>query len=410
MPADTAAVEDTTSLAVIRIPANIDFDFNAIIGKFVYDKITASNLKGHLIVKNGILSIRETGMEILGGNIVLNADYDTRDSLKPKMAADFRMENIDVKNSFSTFNSVQRLTPAAKGIDGKVSLLLSYNSLLGKDMMPVISSIGGSGKLQSSALTLVESLTFDKVKEALKLGEKYTNTFRDLNISFKMQDGRIFVSPFDTKLGNIKLNISGDQGFDQSLNYLVKTEIPRAELGGAVNSLIDNLSAQAAGFGIAFKPSDVIKINLKVGGVFGKPVVTPAFGSSQEAAGSTASGTVKETARQTIDDSKAKARAEAEAQGDKLIKEAETKAVQLNDEAAKAAEKIRQEAEAQAQKLIMTADSKGIIAKAAAQKSADVIRKEADKRASQLVQEADARGNKLIEEAKAKKTEMINKI
>lgn len=410
MPADTAAAEDTTSLAVIRIPADIDFDFNAAIGKFIYEGMNASNLKGHIIVKDGVLSVKETGMEILGGNIVLNADYDTRDTLKPKMAADFRLENIDVKSSFSTFNTVQRLTPAARGVDGKVSAMLSYNSLLGKDMMPVISSITGSGKLMSSALTLVESLTFDKVKEALKLGEKFTNTFRDLNISFKMQEGRIYVNPFDTKLGNIKLNISGDQGFDQTLNFLVKTEIPRAELGGAVNSLIDNLSSQAAGFGITFKPSEVLKINLKVGGVFGKPVVTPVFGSSQETAGSNAAGTVKETARQTIDDTKAKARAEAEAQGDKLIREAEEKARQLNDEAAKAAGKIREEAETQAQKLISAAESKGILAKAAAQKSADAIRKEADKRASQLVQEADARGSKLIEEAKAKKSDMLNKI
>ncbi len=41
------------------------------------------------------------------------------------------------------------------------------------------------------------------------------------------------------------MNISGDQGIDQTINYLVKTEIPRADLGGSVNSLIDNLSAQA---------------------------------------------------------------------------------------------------------------------------------------------------------------------
>ena len=44
--------------------------------------------KGHIIVKDGILSIRETGMDILGGTIAMNADYDTRDSLKPLMKAD----------------------------------------------------------------------------------------------------------------------------------------------------------------------------------------------------------------------------------------------------------------------------------------------------------------------------------
>ena len=97
------------------------------------------------------------------------------------------------------------------------------------------------------------------MKEMLKLGDKYNNTFRDINISFKINDGRIFVSPFDVKTGNLKMNISGDQGIDQTINYFVKTEIPRSDLGSSVNSLIDNLSAQAAAFGISYKPSDIIK-------------------------------------------------------------------------------------------------------------------------------------------------------
>ena len=88
------------------------------------------------------------------------------------------------------------------------------------------------------------------MKETLKLGDKYTNTFKNINISFRIADGRIFVNPFDVKTGNLKMNISGDQGIDQSINYLVKTELPRSDLGGSVNALIDNLSSQAAAFGI----------------------------------------------------------------------------------------------------------------------------------------------------------------
>lgn len=65
--------------------------------------------------------------------------------------------------------------------------------------MPVTNSINGSGKLQSDAITLVESKTFDKIKETLKLGDKYTNTFNNVNISFKIADGRIYLAPFDVK-------------------------------------------------------------------------------------------------------------------------------------------------------------------------------------------------------------------
>jgi hypothetical protein len=406
MVTDTTVVEDTTSLTVIKVPENIDFDFDALIDEFSYDNIKAQKVKGHIIVHEGILSFRETGMNIMNGTISMNADYDTRDTLKPVMKADFDIQNIAVKDAFSTFNTVQKLAPAAKGIDGKINAKLAFMSLLGSDMMPVINSINGSGKLQSDEITLLESPTFDKIKETLKLGDKYSNTFKNINVSFKIADGRIYVSPFDVKTGNMKMNISGDQGIDQTLNYLVKTELPRSDLGGSINSFIDNLSAQASAFGIKYTPSDILKVNVKVTGTFGKPVVTPLFGNSTGESTGGAKEAAKEVVKQTIDNTvdkaKEKARGEAEIQAAKIVQEAEVRGQQLRDEAAKAAENIRKEADIQSRNLIEGAASKGTLAKMAAQKSAETIKKTADKKANQLIQEADVQANKLVEEAKVK--------
>src|ERR1035437_10344238 len=269
--------ENTSSLSLMKVPKNIDIDFDAIIDEFSYSEIKEQNVKGHIIVRNGILSIKDASMNILRGTIAMNADYDTRDTLKPVMKADFNMQNIGIKDAFNTFNTVKKLAPAAKGIDGKISAKLNYASLVGKDMMPVTNSINGAGTIKSDEITLLESKTFDQMKEVLKLGDKYGKTFKDINISFKIADGRVFVSPFDVKTGNLKLNISGDQGLDQTLNYIVKTEIPRSDLGSSVNSLINNVSSFASSLGIKVKPSDVLKVNVKVTGTFNKPLVTPIF-------------------------------------------------------------------------------------------------------------------------------------
>jgi hypothetical protein len=272
------SVPVSAPMKLIQVPKNIDFDIDANIDNFNYNDIKAQKVKGHIIVRNGILSINDAAMNILSGTIKMNADYDTRDTLKPLMKAELDMQNIGIKDAFNTFNMVKKLAPAAKSIDGKISAKLNYVSLLGSDMMPVINSINGSGNIKSDEITLVESKTFDQMKEILKLGDKYSNTFKDININFKIADGRVYVSPFDVKTGSLKMNISGDQGLDQTLNYIVKTELPRSELGGSINSLIDNLAAQAQAFGIKYKPADVLKVNVKVNGTFSKPVVAPYFG------------------------------------------------------------------------------------------------------------------------------------
>jgi hypothetical protein len=413
VPVTTKTTPASEPMTLIQIPKNIDFDIDANIDNFNYNDIKAQKVKGHIIVRNGILSINNATMNILSGTIKMNADYDTRDTLKPVMKADFEMQDIGVKDAFNTFNTVKKLAPAAKSIDGMISAKMNYVSILGPDMMPVINTINGSGNIRSNEITLVESKTFDQMKDLLKLGDKYTNTFKDINISFKISDGRVYVSPFDVKTGNLKMNISGDQGLDQTLNYIVKTEIPRSDLGGSVNSLINGLSAQASAFGIKYKVSDIIKVNVKVTGTFTKPVIAPMFGNSGESAGgakAAATEAVKETIDNTIDKGKEKARAEAEAEGDKLIKEAEERGQQLRDEAAKAAENIRKEADTQAQKLIDDNAEKSQLQKMAAQRGADALKKNADKKATQLTQEADVQSNKLVEEAKAKKEELINKI
>ena len=411
---DTAEIEDTTALTIIKVPENINFNFDAVIDQFVYNNIKVQNVKGKIIVKDGILSIRETGMDLLGGKIAMNADYDTRDILKPLMKADMNIENLGVKDAFNTFNTIQMLAPTAKGVSGKVGVKLSYSSLLGSDFMPVISTISGGGKLQSDEVTLVESSVYKLMKESLKLSDKYTNTFKDINVSFKINNGRILVSPFNTKVGNIKMNISGDQGIDQTINYVIKTEIPRTELGSSVNSLIDNLSVSAAAFGIAFKPAEIIKVNVKVTGTFLKPLVTPFFGSNPPDSTAGIKESVKETIKETVgeelDKAKEKAKSEAEVQADNLITEAEKQGQKLRDEAAVAADKIRKEADTQAQKLIKEAETKGALARLAAQKAAETAKKEADKKANQLVNEADIQATKLLDEAKIKREELLNKI
>jgi hypothetical protein len=405
---------DTSSLSVIKVPKNINLDFDAVIDQFAYDKIKVQNVKGHVLVRDGVLSIRETGMDLFGGRIAMNADYDTRDILKPSVKADLNILDLGIKDAFNTFNTIQMLAPTAKGITGKVGVRLNYSSLLGSNLMPIVSSITGGGKLVSDEVTLLESAVYKNMKEVLKLGSSYSNIFKDINVSFKVNNGRIYVSPFNTKVGNIKMNISGDQGIDQTINYVVKTEIPRSDLGSSVNSLIDNLSVQAAAFGIAFKPSDLIKVNVKVTGTFLKPVVTPFFGNSvsdsTKGIKETAKETIKEVVGEKVDQAREKVRSEAEIQADKVVQEAEVKGQQLRDEAAKAAEKIRQEADIQSQRLIKEAETKGTIAKMAAQKAADSIKKEADKKANQLVQEADSKANKLVEDAKAKREELLNKM
>ena len=400
MPSDTTE-NDTASLAVIQIPKNIDFIFDAAVKRLVFDKLTGNDVKGKVVVKDGVVTVSEAGMKTLGGTLLVNAVYDTRDTLRPAVSADLLISMVNIKEVFNAFNTVQKLAPAAAGLGGNVTVSMKYKSLLGSNMMPVIRTITGGGEIRSESVQILESKTFDLVKNVLKLNQKYTNIVKDLRATFAINDGRLFIKPFDTKIGNIKLNISGDQGLDQTLNFVVRTEIPRSELGDAAGALMATLAAQAATMGMNLTPPEIIKVNLKIGGTFLKPVITPSFAGSEGVSPVT---TVTEAVKEEVTE---KVNEEARVQADKILKEAEEQAKVLREEAASSAKAIRTEADLQGKKLIKDAEPKGTFALMAAKKGAEALNKEADKRAAQLETEANARADKILADAKAKADELL---
>ncbi len=404
---DTSADEDTTVMEVIQIPKNIDFTFNASVESLTYGRLAASDVRGNVVVRDGVVTMKETGMKALGGSLLVNAAYDTRDTLKPMVDAEMFITSVDIKEAFNSFNTVKQLMPAASGLGGDVSVKFSFKSLLGSNMMPVISTLSGMGEASSQSVQILESKAFDRIKSVLKMNQAYTNILKDLKATFIINDGRLFVKPFDTRIGNIKINLSGDQGLDRTINYLIKTEIPRADLGSAADALMSTLSSQVAALGLSLTPPETIKINLQVGGTVTDPVIKPFFAGGAGGAGSAVSSTVSAVAEAVKEEVSDKVNEAARQQADKILKEAEEKAQMLRDEAAATAKAIREETDLRGQKLIKDAEAKGPLAVVAAKRAAEALNKEADKKASQLVSETGTRADKMVAEARAKADELL---
>lgn len=400
IPSDTIDA-DTAAMEVITVPDNIDLSLAARVDRLRYGRLAASDVKGDILVRDGVVTVSEAGMNALGGSLLVNAAYDTRDTHKPLVDAEMLISTVNIKEAFSAFNTVRQLMPAAANLGGIMSVKLDFNSILGTGMMPLLNTLSGNGELSSESVQILESKSFDRMKSLLKINPAYTNMLKDLRATFIINDGRLYVKPFDTKLGNIKLNVSGDQGLDRTVNYLIRAEIPRAELGEAANSLMSTFSSQAAALGFGAAPPEVIKVNLAVGGTVRDPLITPSFaGGSVSSMAASAADTVKQQVVEKVNDA-------ARQQADKILKEAEDKAKLLRDEAASSAGVIRSEADLRGKKLVKDAEAQGPLAVVAAKRAAEVLNREAEKRASQLVTEANKRADQILAEAKARADELL---
>ena len=410
---------DTLELAVIEVPSNIDFTLTSKLDMIKYDQLEIKNTKGVILVKDGKVILDGLKMDLLEGSMIMSGEYNPQDMTKSGVSYNLDVTKIDIPSAFNAFNTIQKLVPAAKGLKGKVSAQLTYNSLLGSDMMPLIPTINGYGKLQSEQIQVVSSKTLDKISNALKLKDNVSNTFKDLNISFTIKDGRIYVEPFETKMGNIKMVVGGDQGIDQTLNYLVKMIVPRSDLGSGADQVVNDLVAKASTKGLSIQPGENINVDVRVGGTFKDPEIRLDLKKSAAGAAEQIKEQLKEKVteevekkkeevKEKIDEEKEKLRAEADKKAQKILEEAEVKAEEIKEVARKAAEAVKKEADDNAGKLEKEAETKGPLAQIAAKKTAEKLRKEGDKKAERIILEAEEKSQKLLDEAR-EKADLIKK-
>jgi hypothetical protein len=395
---------DTVPLTVVEIPGNVNFVLASSIERILYDNMEISDLKGRIVIRDNRMIMEGVKMNMLEGTLGMTGEYNTRDMSAPFINFNMEINDFDIPASFNTFNTVRQLTPIARDMRGKVSSTMQMYSLLDQEMMPVMSSTDAKGRLRTSSVELISSETFDRLAGALRLREDRSNVFRDIDISFTIKEGRVYVDPFEARMGPVNMIIGGDQGLDQTLNYVVKLTVPRSEFGTGANQVIENLVSGAAARGLNIQPGDNVNVDARIEGTFSDPQISL---NMIESARTTLNQVREQIRTQAVEEVEKRVeqvedrvREEVSERADKILREAEQRAAQIKEAAESAADRIRKEGEANALKIESEASGRGRIAEAAAKRAADGVRRESAQKADALVREADERADKLLQEAR----------
>jgi hypothetical protein len=385
---------DTTQMSTIEVPKNINFTLTTNIKKINYDKIAITNVGGNIKVADGKINMNNLNMNMLDGSMNMNGEYNTQDMSKPFADMKLDIKDFDIPSTFKAFNTVQKLAPIAQDATGKFSILIGFKTLLDAHMSPLLNTMNGEGKLSSKQVAISNSKTFGKIADALK-NEKLRNiSMTDINLSFTITEGRIFVKPFDTKIIGYKTNISGDQGIDQTMNYLMKMAIPRADFGSAANSALNSLTSAASAKGVAVKVGDMVNVGITVTGTVSDPKVGVKLGDPE---GGSVKEQAKEQVKQVVEEKKAEVKEAVSKKADELLAKAQKEADAVKAAAKQAADAVRKESNANATKLVKEASNP--LAKKAAEVTADKMRKEGEQKAKKIESEGNSKADAIMKKA-----------
>lgn len=347
---ESMAVTDTSALGVIEVPVNLDLSMKANMKQVLFDKIDIRNISGNLIVKDGAVRMSPLNFDAFGGKVAANGSYSTaKNKKRPEVNFDLNITKASFEETFKQLDMIRQIVPVFAKTGGSYSVKFDLKTPLDETMSPVLNELWANGVLSANDIHIQNLETFDKLATLLKNDKLRNIEAKDIEIPFTIENGLVKTKPFDIKMGNISMNLSGTTGLDQSIDYTAKISLPE----NTANGYLSNITA-------------------KIGGTFTKPSISLDTKSLVSSAVEKAIGD-KLTSITGKDNTEriAELRRKADEAAKKIVETAQTESQKLVDKASKPLEKIA--AKAAAKKLVEEA-----------QKQADKLRAEAEEQIKKL--------------------------
>ncbi|MDW3197428.1 MAG: AsmA-like C-terminal region-containing protein [Cytophagales bacterium] len=358
--------EDTTTLEVVRIPTNVDFELNSSIDKMVYSTYDINNFKGSVVIRDGALRMEGVQFELLEGTFEMSGAYETLPE-DPLYDFDLGIKDLSIPKAFQGFETIKTLAPFAEKMTGNFSTDFQISGSLLEDMSPDFNTMQGFGLVNVANAALNEVKLLSTVSgfaggNSLKDNDGKVS-LKDVLLQTEIRDGRVYVKPFEMQLGGYRTAVGGSNSIVGDLDYsmLVK-EVSTGAAGSALNSLASNT------LGLNNAVSTKVDIDLGVGGTFTDPKVK--F-QGLKPSGSSGSNSAKDVAAAKAKEELEKAKARAKAEADKRKAEAERIA---NEKKKEAEAKLKAEQEAAQQKLDTEKDKAAEAAKEEIDKAKDKVK------------------------------------
>ena len=276
MTAGEESKTDSKKADAMKIPAFLNCTLTAKANTVLYDNLTLKDVSGKLIVKDEKVTFENVKTAIFGGRIDMNGAVSTKGKT-PVFNMDLKLNQVDIAQSFTQLDLLKKIAPIAGIINGKLNSSIKLNGNLdATELTPDLKTLTGDllGQLLSTSVNSSNSTLLTALGSNIKFIDVNKINLNDLRAALTFKDGKVNVKPFDINYKDIKATIGGTHGFDQSMNYNLKFEVPTKYLGSEANALIAKLSPAEA------EKVQSIPINALLVGNFTNPKITTDINSA----------------------------------------------------------------------------------------------------------------------------------
>ncbi|WP_433835034.1 hypothetical protein [Flavobacterium anhuiense] len=217
---------DNTQTGVIIIPSNLNLQLIAHAQKVNFDKLNLQNATGNLTMKKGKLTMQNTGFNLIGCNVSMNANYQAITPQKANFDYNIKATDFDIKRAYNEIEVFRKMATAAEKAQGIVSLDYQLKGRLNGNMEPVYPSLAGGGTLSVKDVKVRGLKMFNAVSKQTNSESMKNPDLSKVDIKTTVKNNIITVERFKFKFAGFRPRIEGTSSLDGKLNLKMRLGLP----------------------------------------------------------------------------------------------------------------------------------------------------------------------------------------
>jgi AsmA protein len=212
---------------VIIVPHNLNLNFTADVKKVKYNGLTINNSKGQMLINNGTITLKQTGFNLIGAPVNMDADYTSLSPLKAVFNYHISAKDFDIKKAYDKIKLFHDMATAAANAEGLVSLDYKLGGQLNSNMMPVYSSLAGGGTLSAKQLKMHGFKLLNAVGSETKHDSLTNNPgVSQIEIKTTIAHNIITIAQSKIRVAGFRVRFGGQVSFDKAINLNFRLGLP----------------------------------------------------------------------------------------------------------------------------------------------------------------------------------------
>lgn len=222
----TTANTSTANSGVIIVPPTIDFSLLTTCKKVNFEGLTINQLSSYLTMRKGELTLKNTGFELIGCNVKMNATYKNLTTRSAKFDYQIAAKEFDVKRAYNEVKMFRDMVTAAKTAQGIVSLDYAVSGYLNQDMKPIYPSLKGKGTLSVKAVKMKGFKLFNAISKTTQHEGIKNPDLSEIDIKSSVKNNIMTLEQFKFKVAGFRPKIAGQVSLDGRLNIKMRLGLP----------------------------------------------------------------------------------------------------------------------------------------------------------------------------------------